>query len=259
LVRLQGAKLTFALLQGAFLGVSRLEGASFHKASLQGVAFTGVTMDSTVLDGAWVWRAKIMNLPQRDVSPFLRAKIASCGKFRSKDRKLDQIIAASIALLNNEDVKSVPATSVNITNFIDRAVAGIPNTAKRKLAAANLHNSLDVDPANDDTAAISKAWIDCEAKGGDVSDETFDKSRAVVLRNLVCESTDDREAIAAGIIRNWISDPEDDPTVLSIALARGLLGQDGVACAAAKDFDRTTMTNLRAAAARTVRPPAPSQ
>lgn len=253
--QLQGANLDSALLQGAGIFSSSLHGASLRNASLQGAVLNRATMDSTVLDGAWAWRAKI----------------SSCGQFRFKGRKLDQIVEAKRRPGKAPDL--VPATSSNIKDFIDRAVAGIPNAKNRERASTRLHLRLDVDPANDDTATLAKAWIDCEAKGGDISDETFDKDRAVVLRKIVCEpsqgddedddvavdSSEDRRAIAAGIIRNWISDPDDDPTVLSIALARGLLGQDGGTCAAAKSFDRATMTKLRAAAAKTVPTPAPSE
>jgi|SRR5580692_2224550 uncharacterized protein YjbI with pentapeptide repeats len=238
--QLQGANLNSASLQGATIFRSSLHGASLREASLQGADLSEVAMDSAVLDGAWVWRAKI----------------DSCGKFRFKDLKLDQTVEPE-RRLGKDFNDLVPATSSNVKDYIDQAVAGIPNAVKRDRAAAHLHQRLDVDPANDDTAALAKAWIDCEAKGGDISDETFDRNRAVVLRNLVCESSD--ESITAGIIGNWISRPENDPTVLSIALARGLLGQDGEACAAAKDFDRTTIANLRAAMARTIPPPAPSQ
>jgi uncharacterized protein YjbI with pentapeptide repeats len=251
---LQAASLARAELQGSSLQKVELQGANLKSASLQGAVFTEVAMDSAVLDGAWAWRAKI----------------SSCGKFRFKDRKLDQIVEAKSG--PDRDPHLVPATSANVKDFIDRAVAGIPNAVKRERAAALLHQRLDVDPANDDTDSLSKTWIDCEAKGGDISDETFDKDRAEVLRKIVCEpsqgednddddvavdSSEDRRAIAAGIIRNLISDPDEDPTVL-VALARGLLGLDGEACAAAKSFDRATMTKLRAAA-KTVPTPDPSK
>ena len=250
---LQAASLARAELQGSSLQKVELQGASLREASLQGADFIEAAMDSAVLDGAWAWRAKIN----------------SCGKFRFKDRKLDRIVEIKIRPDNKTDL--VPATSSNVKDFIDRAVSRIPNAAKRERAATPLHQRLDVDPANDDTAALAEAWVDCEAKQGDISDETFDKDRAVVLRKIICEPSQDEEeddavdpsenrrAIAAGIISNWISGPKDGPTVLSIALARGLLGQDGGTCAAAKSFDRDTMDKLQAAVSRTVPTSAPSQ
>jgi hypothetical protein len=62
------------------------------------------------------------------------------------------------------------------------------------------------------------------------------------------------EAIAAGIVRNWVS--TDQRSVFSVQLARGLLGQDGKDCAATKDFDNATMKKLKAVAGAKVVPAA---
>jgi hypothetical protein len=60
-------------------------------------------------------------------------------------------------------------------------------------------------------------------------------SRDHVCRNrLFCDAPINADAIATGIIRNWVSDDEhrDD---LSVQVARGLLNEDG-SCAASKEL-----------------------
>src|SRR5262245_22620724 len=97
--------------------------------------------------------------------------------------------------------------------------------------------------------------------------EKFDEQRVAVQQGLVSNPTPphdlhdlyfvqlawtNREAIATGILRNWVS--TDQPSVLSVLLAGGLLGQDGSECAATKDFDNAAMGKLKAAAAAKVIP-----
>jgi Flp pilus assembly protein TadD len=121
-----------------------------------------------------------------------------------------------------------------------------------------------IKPTANDTAAIAKVWSDCEKAAPEIPQEKFDKERAALLQKLVCDASEDREAIALGIIRNWVSSGDDKPSALSVKpsalsvqLARGLLGQDGKECAATKDFDEATKEKLRAAAAKAVPTSAP--
>lgn len=86
----------------------------------------------------------------------------------------------------------------------------------------------------------------------------FDKKHAAFLRDLVCDVKESRDAIAKGIIRNWISDRKDRSD-FSAQLARGLLGEDGKPCAATQDLDERDKERLRAfvpAAASAASPPA---
>jgi hypothetical protein len=144
-------------------------------------------------------------------------------------------------------VKAPPAT---IDEFIKDSIAGVP-TNTETVIAARMREGLVADPAEDDTEAITKVWTACE-KADTGAHEKFDEQRAAVLLDLVCTYSENRKAIVAGIIRNWVS--TDQPSVFSVQLARGLLGQDSKECAATRDFDNATIGKLREAAAAKVNP-----
>jgi hypothetical protein len=118
-----------------------------------------------------------------------------------------------------------------------------------------MRGGLIVVPAKDDTAAIEEVWRKCEQTSHQVSQADFEKKHAALLRDLVCDAKGSRDAIAKGIIRNWISDHR---RVFSAPLAHGLLGEDGKPCAATNDLDEATKKRVRAAIAAAASFPAPT-
>jgi hypothetical protein len=67
-----------------------------------------------------------------------------------------------------------------------------------------------------------------------------------VLRSIVCDAKYNVEAIAQGIVRNWVSISRGFPSRrdFSARLARGMLGEDGRACATAREYDKETTESL---------------
>jgi hypothetical protein len=135
-----------------------------------------------------------------------------------------------------------PATPDAITAFIDGSVAKIPNPTKRQDVATRMRNGLVPDPAKDYTEAIMKVWSECAAEASTIPQVQFDNELAALLRKLVCGASEGRVAIAESIVKLWIS---RNKLAFSAQLARGLLGQDGDACAATGDFDELTLRMLR--------------
>src|SRR5205807_1362059 len=90
-----------------------------------------------------------------------------------------------------------------IEEFIDRIVAYVPEWRKH-IVRDRMRSGL-VEPEKNDTDAIAKVWRDCAADAAKVSQPEYDQKHAALLTDLVCKATDNRKEIAAGIIRNWIS------------------------------------------------------
>jgi hypothetical protein len=75
-----------------------------------------------------------------------------------------------------------------------------------------------------------------------VPEDDVERDHAALLRKLVCDG-DDRQAVAHGIVTIWLLDAAHRKQ-FSLALARGLLGEDGKGCAATKDLDQETRRRL---------------
>ena len=87
----------------------------------------------------------------------------------------------------------------------------------------------------EDLAATETIWRECAANSEKVEQAEYDRQRADLLRDHVCDATTNRKEIAEGIVINFGSyDP--DRHDFFIRLARGLLGLDGRGCAATTDL-----------------------
>jgi uncharacterized protein YjbI with pentapeptide repeats len=239
LAQLQGASLEGAGLHGAFLKNAQLQGASLEGAGLYGASLENTQLQGADFKGAWLQGASL------DGVLVWRAKNADCEAARVTRHKPDAVI---------ENEKSVPATPEAVAKFIQDSVVGIPDGDLKQQAIDRMRAGLVVDPAEDNTAEIAEVWRKCE----EVPQAEFDKKHAAFLRDLVCDVKESRDAIAKGIIRNWISDRKDRSD-FSAQLARGLLGEDGKPCAATQDLDERDKERLRAfvpAAASAASPPA---
>jgi uncharacterized protein YjbI with pentapeptide repeats len=244
---LQGAALNSAQLQGARLIQADLQGASVDSAQLQGVDLNRAALKETVISRAAVWHAR-------------NAKCEGARVQRAS-------FSAIIQFKQNNIRKSVWATPKATAKFIDDSVVGISVVGIipiRQATIERMRAGLVVDPTKDDTAEIAKAWHRCEKESAKVSQAEFDKTRATFLRDLVCDAKESRhlfnpegsrDAIAKGIIRNWILQRKDR-LAFSAQLAHGLLGEDGKPCAATKDLDEAYKKILRTAFAAAPKPPA---
>ena len=229
--KLQGASLDKAQLQGAFLNFAQLQGASLDSAQLQGADLRQARLTEAVLSRAAVWRARITN----------------CEAARVQGSKYDAIIQFTLF----EPNRSVHATPEATAKFIENSVAGIPDPEVKQKTIDRMRAGLIVDPAKDDTAEIAEVWRECEKDSAEVTQAEFSKRHAALLRDLACNAKESRDAIAKGIIRNWISDVDiENRRASSAQLARGLLGEDGKPCAATKDLDNADIKKLRDAIAR---------
>jgi hypothetical protein len=237
--QLQGAELRGAQLQGADLRGAQLKGARLSVAGLQGADLRGADLNHSVLAKVWIWRARMQ----------------ICTNARIADLLTDNVIKMPSTNFY-ESSRDIPLTRDAVAEFIERSIAQIPsNTLNKVNAAQRMREGLVIDPAIDDTEAIAQVWSNCEkAETSTMPQEKFDEQRAVVLRDLVCNESENRMAIAVGIILHWVLWEFDRPTVLSVQLARGLLGQDGNECAATKDFDNATIGKLKEVAAARVIP-----
>ena len=232
--QLQGADLGVTRLQGAYLGGAQLQGADLAQAQLQGAHFALAILDHSVLSGIWTWHA-------RD---------AACTGGRIIDHKPDQVVDIDTSLFSAH--KPIPATPDAIAKFIETSVGEIPNASRKEDVVMLMHIGLDVDPLERSTDdAIEKMWSDCEEETHKIPQEKFDGEHATILRNVVCDATESRAAIAQGIVDIWIVD-SNERRAFSVQLAQGLLNQDGRWCAAIVDFNEETKKKLRAAAAMAV-------
>jgi uncharacterized protein YjbI with pentapeptide repeats len=254
---LQGASLDGAELQGASLDGAQLQGASLAVAELQGASLSWAELQGASLDGAELQGANLDQAALRETAlsraAVWRARNAKCAGARFQDSEYEAIIKFDF----REPAKSVHATPDNITKFIDDAIKDIPNPKMKQQAIDRMRAGLIVDSAKDDTAEIANVWHKCEEESAKVSQVEFDKKHIEVLRELVCDAKESRDAIAKGIIRNWISGDEDRRD-FSAQLARGLLGEDGKPCAATQDLDEADIKKLRAAIAHAPNSPAPT-
>jgi hypothetical protein len=270
--QLQGASLRNAQLQGASLRNTKLQGAALDGAGLQGASpyvaqFQGASLSGAQLQGADFFAANLDHLVLADVWTW-RANIGTCTAARVTDHKTDNVVAVyrQSGLIREQ----IPAKLDTINKFIEHSVAAIPDGSLRERVADQMRKRLVVEQVADDTDDLAKVWSGCEEAGTKIPQKKFDEERAALLRNLACDASENRDAIAAGIIRNWvlpiqridriaIFNLDDKPSVLSVQLARGLLGQDGKACAARKDFDEDTLSKLRAVVAKAVPVAAPAK
>ena len=242
--QLQGALLSGAQLQGALLSGAQLQGALLSGAQLQGALLSGAQLQGALLSGAQLQGVDLSDAALRGTviryAAVWRARYANCEGARIQGPKF-----------------SAPAKDTS--KFIKKALMGISNPLTYSYASDRMRAGLVVDPAKDDTAKIAEVWHKCEEESAKASQEEFDKKHAVLLRDLVCNAKESRDAIAKGIIRDWISNAQDRRN-FSAQLARGLLGEDGKSCAAATDLDKNDKKKLRAAvlAGRTPTPAAAS-
>ena len=202
-------------------------------------------MTSVQISHAYVWRARL----------------SQCQGARLSHVQPAAVIEVKFSWDTDE---LVPATPDAVNDFIDRSTAKIPNAETRNRTRERMRHALIIDPANDDSKASWKAWENCLTTEGQASQTDFDRSRTDILRGLVCDdpeqdetgrkprrwippddATEERKAIAKGIVRNWVSN-EPDRRKFSARLAHDLLGLGGKPCDGAKYFDEPTNLRLRA-------------
>jgi uncharacterized protein YjbI with pentapeptide repeats len=228
---LQGADLTFAELQGADLGYAQLEGADLSGAQLQGANLRSGELKLALFSNVYLWRTKGANcLGARTTNPKLDTVIGLRDKFRQAE--------------------PVPATPEAIEDFIERVIADLSEPRKDEVRN-RLRDGLVVDIKKEDLAALETKWRECAANSETVERAEYDRQRADLLRELICNSTTYRKTIDRGIFRT--SDDPDRQEYFT-RLARGLLGLDGKECAATRDLSDRAKEFLRGVASRA--PPA---
>jgi len=147
-------------------------------------------------------------------------------------------------------------------------VAGIPDPKVKETAAGRMRSGLLGDPANDAAPAVEEVWRQCEQASDQAPEADVDKKVAAFLRDFFCDvkkrvcgdkfpcdAPRSADAVARGIIPNWIWDDQKRRD-FSASLARGLLGEDGRSCPAAKDLTEANRERLRAIAGNAPPPPA---
>ncbi|MGZ8533829.1 MAG: pentapeptide repeat-containing protein [Candidatus Binatia bacterium] len=236
--KLQGASFWGAQLQGASLDGADLSTASLEQVGLQGADFNNSAMEGAKLSAVYVWRSNTARCQNARVSGQLSDALLPIIKHDDSFELVRLVVRGT-----------VPATSDNIAKFIEDSVSGIPDPEVKKTAVNRMRSGLIVDPAKDDTTSIEDTWRSCEGMSHNVSQADFDKKTATFLRALFCDAEQhylkgSANAIAKGIIRNWISDKEDRRD-FSAQLARGLLSES---CAATEHLDDGDKKRLRAAA-----------
>ena len=252
---LQGADLTGAQFQGADLRDASLQGASLRFAQLQGADLTGAELQGADLTAAQLQGADLSNSELRlawiSDAYLWRAWHANCSDARVSAPKVDAVLLPIVSSIspdlffdpsNSSKALPIPATREAIEKFIEDTVVNISNPRKSEVRK-RLHEGLDDTVQKDDSAAIETTWRDCAAKSEKIARSEYLQRHADFLRDLVCDATTGRKEIAAGIIRNWISN-DSNRRDRSSRLARGLLG-DGKECAATKDLTEQTKERLR--------------
>ena len=198
---------------------------------MQGSRFDESSMIYTDFYGAFVWRTRGLE----------------CRAANVVNHKPDAIIDRDY---ENPENNPIQATPDEITQFIERSVADIPDISVREQTIGRMRAGLTLDAAKDDTAETAKVWSDCEEATKSKRDDEFQSGRAQLLREFVCSVPDGREAITNGIILNWFQNwyqDEEIPRYFYGLLARGLLASDGRDCAAMKYLGTPTKERLRAA------------
>jgi uncharacterized protein YjbI with pentapeptide repeats len=251
--QLQGASLPRVRLQGAQLRNAQFDGADLSSAQMQGADFSDASLDHADLTNASTWRTTPADCDAANVHNHNPAAVIDEGIYMIGGLQLRRI--------------RIPAASTDIKSFIERATAGIQDSGQQKSISNQLHKVLDVDSTKGPTDDFAGTWDTCEQATHGRTREKFDAEHAALLRDLACDATQDREAIGAGIVRNWVIVPQNTrifipfgsrpaPPRIAAQLARGLLGLDGHTCPATNDFDTTILSQLRAAAQSPVRAPA---
>jgi uncharacterized protein YjbI with pentapeptide repeats len=220
--QLQGADLTFAELQGADLRIAELQGADLSGAQLQGANLESSKLELALFSDVSVWRTEGANCHgARTTSPKLDAAVELRAKFRQAE--------------------PVPATPEATADFIERAIADLSEPRKDEVRN-RLRAGLVADIQKEDLAAIETMWRECAANSEKGERAEYDRQRADLLRDLVCNSTTHRKTIDVGIFRE--SDAPDRHDFF-VRLARGLLGLDGKDCAATEDLNDRAKEFLR--------------
>ena len=254
---LQGASLFGARLQAASLDRAQLQGASLEDADLQGASLIGsklqgATIVSTQLRGAYFEGSQLQGTNLTD-SPMRYSRLSRVYVWGAMVVKgcgdADVSVQDATVVSNGGTDEQVPATPDAIAKYVERSVAGILDASKKEETRAQMLAGLKVTRAANDAAQIRKIWSDCEAATKTISRSELDDQLAHFLRNLSCNTRDDRKAVAEGIVRNWILQAPDRIT-FNATIARGLLGEDGEDCAATRDLDEPTKQSLRDAVAR---------
>jgi uncharacterized protein YjbI with pentapeptide repeats len=268
---LKGAQLHFAYLSGASLPGADLRGAMLDYAQLRGASLDGANLLGASMQGADLRVASLRNASLTGTnlansklggslivgSNLWRARNADCGEAEVDDP--DTALPAS-------------TTRDDMEKFIRRMTAGIPDRSmidtgryesrdrpeddRKDSAARRMRSGLLVTTAPDDTDAIAKSWRDCAEASAKVSKQEHEKKRAAFLRILVCKSPEDGRAISEGLLRNFSVSGIYNRGDFNIALAKGLLGQDGSECAATKFLSPATIDLLHSLIA-TLEPSAP--
>ncbi|MHC2585351.1 pentapeptide repeat-containing protein (plasmid) [Bradyrhizobium barranii subsp. barranii] len=239
---LRGANLKGAQLHGAFLGSAHFQGADLTFAELQGADLLGAELEGADLSGAQFQGADL-GLSKLKLALFSdvfiwRTKRADCLDARTTNPKLDAAIELKAKFRQAEPV---PATREAISDFIKRALADLSEPLKDQ-ASNRLHAGLVADINKEDLAAIETKWRECAANSEKIERAEYDRQRADLLRDLVCDSTTYQTEIARGIFRDWQATDRHD---FFTYLARGLLGLDGKECAATKDLSDRAKEFLR--------------
>jgi uncharacterized protein YjbI with pentapeptide repeats len=265
---LQGANLSYAELQGAFLWQAQLQGADLRKAQLQGASpgeaqlqgaflreanLQGANLSGAELQGANLVEAKLhgANLQEAKLqgADLWGAELQGAD-FKNSSLELGDFTKSSVwrarnATCNGARVAEIDHRGIGyVADLINDALKDVARGPSRTITAERMRASLVVDSAQDDTAAIAKVWTQCAEASKYVSPADFEKQLGLFLRDVVCEAKENREAVATGIIRNWISD-EPERLAFSTQLARGLLGEEGKPCATTKDLSEKTKDRLR--------------
>src|SRR5229473_4305365 len=235
--RLQGASLAKAELQGTSLFDAQLQGAHLGSAELQGAFLEGANLQGAylyraALQGAYLYRAALQGA-NFTRSALEHAQLLQVSVWRAKNADCQ---GARVAVIDQERLRS------DIVDFIDSSLEDVPDIQKNR-AIKNMRAGLVGDPAKDDTAQIARAWDLCAQASKLLNATAVENQLTRVLRQVVCEATENREAIAAGIIAHWVFGPSP-VNWISTRLAGALLGEDGNDCAV-KYINEVTKERLR--------------
>jgi len=237
--RLWGADLTDAQLQGAELWIAELPGASLRGAQLQGADLLAAKLQGADLSGAQLQGANFGEEVGAELKLALlsdvflwRAKVRNCSDAHMINPKFDAAIESSSKIGQADE--PVPATPEAIAGFIERTVMDISGPRKDEVRE-QLRARLVADIKKEDLAAMETTWRECAANSEKVEQAEYNRQRADLLRDLVCNTPTNRKEIASGIIRQWALLSPDRLDFFT-HLARGLLSLDGKECAATNDL-----------------------
>jgi uncharacterized protein YjbI with pentapeptide repeats len=253
--QLQGADLQGAQLQGAYLADTALQAADLQSALLQGAELQGAQLEGAFLGyaqlkGTDLWQA---DLKYSDLSHAYtwRTMAAACMTAEVVNHQAASVIDQP----STGFAKPIPATTDEISKFIERSVIKIPDPSIKQRVVNQMHLRLDTELAPYDSDDV---WNACEEAATKVPEGTFDDERATTLRNVICNST--QIATVINIMNEWIGSTTGfllsrGNFTFSAQVARKLLVEGGD-CPAKGFFDETTMHRLRDAAAEATPAPA---